>query len=158
MGIMIYRDYKYRFIAKMDHPKCKNGCIKYLGAISKSGYGVFMIDGKSYNAHRISYELFVGKIPNGKSVLHKCDNRQCIAPQHLFLGTQADNVKDMKNKKRNSCGIGEKHGHSKLTIIQVKEIKNFIKLGHKHSIIAKKFNISPQTIADIKAKRSWGYV
>lgn len=142
----------------MDSPKSKNGCIRYLGALSTTGYGVFMIDGKSYNSHRISYELFVGRIPKGQFVLHKCDNRQCIAPQHLFLGTQADNIKDMKNKKRNSCGIGEKHGHSKLTIIQVKEIKKLIQLGHKQTTIAKKFNISTQTIADIKAKRSWSYV
>ncbi len=152
------RDYKYRFISKMETPKTKSGCIRYLGGFSKSGYGVFDIDEKSYAAHRISYELFVGKIPKNMFVLHKCDNRQCIAPQHLFLGTQADNIKDMQIKKRNSCGIGERQGNSKLTENDVREIRELIQVGTKHKKIALKFKVSERTIADIKYKKTWIHV
>ena len=149
------RDYKYRFISKMSLPAKITGCIHYLGALSSNGYGVFEISDKSYSAHRISYELFVGVIPKNKSVLHKCDNRQCIAPQHLFTGTQANNVKDMQNKNRNSCGRHEKHGMSKLTLVEVKHIKELIKTGKKQKDIAKLYKVSVGTINDIKNKRSW---
>jgi DNA-binding CsgD family transcriptional regulator len=154
-GQFMDRDYKYRFIAKMSMPAKKTGCIHYLGGFSKNGYGVFEINNKSHSAHRISYELFVGLIPKNKLVLHKCDNRQCIAPQHLFVGTQADNIKDMQNKGRNSCGIGERHGMAKLTALQVKDIKMYIKRGKKQKEIAEIYNVSVATINDIKNKRSW---
>lgn len=148
------RDYKYRFIAKMDIPR-QNGCISYLGAISKNGYGVFDIGRKSHSAHRVSYELFVGKIPKQKMVLHKCDNPKCVAPQHLFVGTAKDNVKDMIEKKRNHSNAGEKHGMAKLTKIQVEEIREKIELGLKPKKLSEIYGVTTATIRDIKYRKSW---
>lgn len=154
MGYLMNRDYKYRFIAKMDIPR-QNGCITYLGAISKNGYGVFDINRKSHSAHRISYKIFVGKIPEGKMVLHKCDNPKCVAPQHLFIGTAKDNVKDMIEKKRNHSNAGENHGMAKLTLTQVNQIRSLIIKGIKRKEIANMYGISTATVADIKYGKSW---
>lgn len=148
------RDFKYRFIAKMDIPRQK-GCIAYLGAISKNGYGVFIINRKSFSAHRIAYELFVGKVPKNKMVLHKCDNRKCVAPQHLLLGTQRDNMRDMHNKKRNHSNKGENHGMARLTLLQVQDIRKKLKDGIKPKVISEIYAISKATIADIKYHRTW---
>jgi len=65
--------------------------------------------------HRVSWELHYGPIPKGMSVLHKCDNPPCVRPDHLFLGTQQDNLQDMRNKGRHRWGLGERHAHAKLT-------------------------------------------
>ncbi len=152
------RDYKYRFIAKMDIPRPNKYCIVYLGSLSKDGYGIFGINKKSYPAHRISYELFVGKIPKNMMVLHKCDNPKCVAPQHLFLGTHLDNMKDMVAKKRNASNKGEKHGCSKLLEKDVIKIKKLLDKGIKRRIIAEMFKISSATVYDIKYKRSWKHL
>ena len=87
-------------------PSDKNGCQNWIGCLSDGRYGAFIIGSringtrKRCNAHRLSYELFVGKIPEGMCILHKCDNVKCVNPKHLFLGTQKDNMKDMQNKGR----------------------------------------------------------
>lgn len=77
----------------------KSGCIEWLRAVQR-GYGVLRIAGKNKRTHRLAYELSFGPIPSGLNVLHKCDNPACINPKHLFIGTQADNIKDMLNKGR----------------------------------------------------------
>jgi Autographiviridae endonuclease len=148
------KDYKYRFIAYMDIPRQK-GCITYLGGISKNGYGVFAIDRKSHAAHRIAYELFVGRIPKNKMVLHTCDNRKCVAPKHLFIGTHSENMKDMYKKERHHANRGEKHGMAKLTKLQVEDIRRKIKEGVKRKLIAETYGISTATVSDIKYKKSW---
>ena len=89
---------KERFINKVhktDYCWIWNGAIR-----GNSGYGSFNVNGKIESSHRISYKLFKGVIPMGICVLHRCDNRLCVNPDHLFLGTQGDNMKDMFNKGR----------------------------------------------------------
>ncbi len=84
--------------------KTSSGCILWGAATNKDGYGVVGSDGRSKGtnllAHRVAYELMVQPIPDDLLVLHDCDNPPCINPTHLFIGTQADNIKDMVSKKR----------------------------------------------------------
>jgi len=75
------------------------------GIRGKCGYGAFRLNGRTISAHRISYEVEYGKIPDNSCVLHKCDNRICVRPSHLFLGTLLDNIKDMDNKGRRNTHL-----------------------------------------------------
>lgn len=88
---------------------CESGCRLWKGATSKNGYGVLYSSEhrKSRLTHRLSYELQVGPIPDGMKVLHKCDVRRCIEPQHLFLGTTQDNQDDMARKGRSNRRLSE---------------------------------------------------
>ena len=101
------------------------GCWEW-DAVDKLPYGSVNFNKKRQSAHRVSYQLFNGKIHNGLSVLHKCDNPACVNPEHLFLGTHQDNMNDMVSKGRqNNGGLrGEQSGKSKMTNEQVKAIQS----------------------------------
>jgi hypothetical protein len=94
------------------HPILKTPCWEWTGTVNVQGYGDMSVEGKHVGAHRLSYQLHNGSIPKGLHVLHKCDNRICTNPEHLFIGTQSENVKDMGKKKRwkNQHSAGENHG------------------------------------------------
>ena len=77
-----------------------DGCWIWNAATRTTGYGVFSYKGKAVTASRVSYILYKGEIPDGLHVLHTCDNRLCVNPDHLFLGTNTDNVEDRKAKNR----------------------------------------------------------
>ena len=78
----------------------ESGCREYTGFINKDGYGVIKVNGFNQRAHRASYEAFKGPIGEGMVIMHSCDNRSCIEPEHLSEGTQLDNVLDCKAKGR----------------------------------------------------------
>jgi len=86
-----------------------SGCWHFTGAINTTGYGVVGFKGKVWQAHRLSYYFHNGAIPDGLMVLHKCDNRRCVNPDHLFLGTAKDNTQDMINKGRWVCRKKQTH-------------------------------------------------
>lgn len=135
----------------------KNGCWGWKGKFQK-GYPQ-MTCRKSLGAnlgHRASWLIHKGEIPKGISVLHKCDNPSCTNIDHLFLGTNEDNVNDMISKKRNPRG--SKVGTSKLNEENVKEIKMLIKLGESLSCIANKFHVTVQAISLIKNKKNWKHI
>lgn len=108
-------------------------------------YGTFCIEGKKHLAHRYSYSLLKGEIPEGLCVLHQCDNPKCVNPDHLFLGTHMDNTIDKMSKGRQPKG--DNHGRSKLTETQVEEIKlsNLTQLE-----LANIYNVSQQHISRLK--------
>jgi hypothetical protein len=154
-----------RFKEKIDGPD-KNGCMNWIGCFSNGRYGAFITgsrkDGtrKRYTSHRLSYELFVGEIPKGLCVLHKCDNTKCVNPEHLFLGTQRDNMKDMIQKGRDFhiVPFGSKHGNSKLNEEQVMEIRKKFSEGISVKSIAKIYKISDANVRLIINKKAWKHI
>ena len=133
-----------------------DSCWMWCGNRHLKGYGQFKLPGYPYRVHRASWEIHYGKIPNGLHVLHRCDNPGCVNPEHLFLGTHADNMKDCSTKGRIAVPDqrGEAHSGHKLTLNSVKEIKRL--LGTKsHSELGKLFNISRSVITRISLGKLW---
>lgn len=137
--------------------KCRitPGCWIWVGASNGRGYGSFGLNGKTLGAHRAAYLLYVGHIPEGLDVCHRCDNRLCVNPEHLFLGTNHENVIDRHNKGRSKmpCNKGSRNGMAKLLEQQIAEIRADKRL---HREIAADYGIARATVGDIKAGRRWG--
>lgn len=140
----------------------QSGCWEWTGCRTNSGYGMTNTEEdrkKTIGTHRASYQIFIGSIPDGVCVLHKCDNRGCFNPDHLFLGSHADNTADMISKNR--CPIGEAHHNSRLKDWEIKEIRNaHISAtrkgpsgGSNTKELAKKYGISEGYILAIVAKK-----
>jgi hypothetical protein len=137
-----------------------SGCWKWKGALDKDGYGDFWVTlskntKRNFAAHRASWELFRYEIPQGLSVLHKCDNPWCVNPDHLFLGTQMDNIRDRDSKNRWKPRYGETNPVSKLTSAQVIEIRKLLSNGCRGMDVAAKFNVTKQNICSINKNRTW---
>ena len=124
---------------------------------NKNGYIWLMRNGENTRAHSLSYEAFVGKIPKGLHVLHRCDQPDCVNPEHLFVGTHAKNMKDMEQKGRHVPMPGEKHPLSKLTEKQVKEIRALKGRTTQRSIAAM-FGVSVGHINNIMQRRTWKHI
>tara|TARA_R110000868_G_scaffold25423_3_gene99155 strand:- start:13037 stop:13534 length:498 start_codon:yes stop_codon:yes gene_type:complete len=122
------------------------------------GYGQFWVPSFNKNllSHRFSWIINFGDIPANLLVCHKCDNTLCVNPKHLFLGTSADNQKDMKNKKRSTHGIN--HPSAILNENDVLEIKKRLSCGEKISSISKDFDVQRGAIEKIKHGKRWKYV
>lgn len=132
-------------------------CWLWRGCQDGGGYGCLPALGE-FKAHRVAWRLFNGEIPNGMKVLHKCDIPRCVNPDHLFLGTQADNVRDMVSKGRNRCvpQHGEQNPMSKLTADQVIEMRNIRQeTGMSARLIAEQFGISTMTAHRAINGQSW---
>lgn len=113
------------------------------------------MDKKQYRAHRFSWLLHFGHIPNGQCVLHRCDNPKCVRPDHLFLGSRADNNLDRDNKGRSGIVFGQKNGMAKLTAAQVLGIREYLRLGKSLADIARLYGVRWQTIQAIKDGVTW---
>ena len=134
--------------------KCTDtGCWNWLGTKTIRGYGQLIIDGQKLYAHRVSYALFHGELPRTLNVCHKCDNVQCVNPDHLFLGTQKDNLQDMSAKGRSTRG--ERNPQAKLTADVIKEIRDNATPNEQ---LAKQYGVSRRTISAIKKKERWSHV
>ena len=126
-------------------------CWPFIGASKGNGYGNVRVGSKNIGAHRHSYQLFCGPIPDGMDVCHTCDNRFCVNPDHLFVGTRSENMADMVHKGRGAGG-NRKH----LNEAQVQEIRQRLNSGHSQAKIAKQMNINIDTISKIKEGKSYG--
>lgn len=136
--------------------KQPNGCILWMGATDKDGYGAF----DNTKAHRVAYDLFVGGLDPELLVCHSCDNPPCINPVHLFQGTELDNAEDMVSKGRSHGGSD--HWSAKLTEEQVREIKSELASPSRNRrtrrALAKRFNVTPAIIYQIDWGRIWKHV
>lgn len=146
---------KERFFDKIE--KSDDGCWNWIAGKNSAGYGVLKISGKSVYAHRLSFELFIGPIPEGLCVCHQCDKRGCVRPDHFFLGTKADNWNDMIRKGRRSV-IGELNDNSKLNEEDVILIKDMLNHGRSMGLIASDFDVSKTCVAHIKYGNTWSYL
>ncbi len=133
-------------------------CWFWYGCIDTSGYGRTNLLHENF-AHRASWILFNGFIPKDKKILHKCDIRNCVNPDHLFIGSQKDNVQDMISKGRSvspKIKYGEKNPMHKLSTNIVKEIREYFSNNKiSYSQLAKKYNVSSMTIHRIITLKTW---
>lgn len=168
-----------RSIETMSVPEPNSGCWLWVRRVMSNGY--CHIGNKL--AHRVSYEAFIGPIAKGMLVCHRCDTRACVNPNHLYLGTHADNMRDMKDRGRAASGDanptranpaclrrgdehwtrrmperrphGEKNGSAKLTPENVRAIIALSASGRSLASIAREFGVSPFPIRRIFSGRSW---
>ena len=131
-------------------------CWNWDTGLTKAGYGQVMLSGKSRLAHRVAYQLAFGAFDNNLHVLHHCDNRRCCNPNHLFLGTNLDNIKDRVEKNRTVAPKGENCGAHKLTYAEVAEIRQLYALGNTtHRELAQQYNVVHSTIGEIIRRETW---
>lgn len=144
-------------------PVPEAGCWLWTGSVEKGGYGVFHLNGRSnpgVGAHRASWELYRGKIPASLNVLHRCDVRCCVNPNHLFLGTHADNTNDMIAKGR---GIypgapGTVNGRAKVTDVSVIAIRTRGLAGESRTKLAAEFGVARTSISGIIHGKTWAHL
>ena len=154
-----------RFWSKVEKTET---CWLWIASLNSNGYGHFKMPTPSglrnCVAHRAAYELTYGPIPDGLYVCHRCDNRRCVRPEHLFLGTAADNTADMVAKGRARTGPphdqnGEKNAHHKLTEQQVMEMREkyqpYIVTASK---LAAAYGVKRHTVKEILAHRAWRHI
>jgi len=128
-----------------------NECFPWLGAKHQQGYGTFRYQGKSQYAHRVAWILVNGSIPNRLHILHRCDNPGCVRPDHMFLGTNKDNIHDSMVKGRRK-GVKHPGRVCKLSFEQVKQIR--VDLQHtSQQQIADAYGVSASTISLIATGR-----
>jgi hypothetical protein len=139
----------YKFVAQA----APDECWEWQSTIKKNGYGSFWFNGKADRAHRVSYILSNGPIPDGLLVRHACDNKRCVNPSHLLLGDVLDNARDAVERDRVAFGSG--NGNAKLTERQVVEIRQRVANGETQAEMARVFNVSSSAIQFIIAGRNW---
>ncbi len=130
-------------------------CWLWTATLATTGYGQFWDGTRLVGAHRFSWELVNGPIPDGLYACHRCDVRACVNPDHLFLGTHADNMQDCVEKGRTAKGL--RNAWTKLTDEQVRQIL-LLRPHTRPSVLARQFGVSPQTICDITKRRRWQHV
>jgi hypothetical protein len=135
------------------------GCWFWTGAKVPDGYGHVNLSGKQMAAHRAAWELTYGPIPDGLCVLHHCDNRACVKPTHLWLGTKKDNALDMTIKGRNFLAFGATNGRTILTDHEVRTLKRMYASGkYSANKLARIFVVSRRTVQNILTGKIWKHV
>lgn len=131
----------------------KDGCLEWGGSVNNSGYGKFFstLLGES-SAHRVAYRVAFGDIPDGMYVCHRCDNRRCVKPEHLFLSSHLGNMRDMADKGRAHRFLGSSNPQAKLSSDQIKAIRDD---ARKQSLIAVDYGVSQSQVSRIKTHARW---
>ncbi len=151
-----------RFADKVDKSHRDNGCWLWTGTVTNRGYGKISLGGATSGevlAHRLSWEMANKKtVPQGMYVLHHCDNPLCVRPDHLFAGSQADNIHDMMSKGRGchpNPASGERNGNSKLIVTQVLGIRKLLASGMSASSVGKRYGVRHSTVLNIRNRVTW---
>ena len=131
------------------------GCWLWLGSVTEHGYGTATVKRKSFKAHRLSWEVHIGPIPNGLWVLHKCDVPLCVNPNHLFLGTRQDNIADMMRKRRQQRKAGVDSTNAKLNPRIVSIMRKLHNDGVTYRAIAKMFEVNNTTVYHAVVGHTW---
>lgn len=145
-------------------PEPMSGCWLWAGAPGdgkpNGQYGRFRMNGKQWRAHRAAWILFRGSIPSEKHVLHRCDNPACVNPEHLFIGSNVDNVADRVTKGRSGWKErkGESHPMRKLSEDDVRSIRLRSLSGESGRALALEFGIHYATVSEIKNRRKWKHI
>lgn len=143
-----------RFMSKV--VAADNGCSVWSGALNGSGYGSFRVRGKVYASHRFAFEHVYGNVlPPGSCVCHTCDNPACVAREHLFLGTHAENMADKVKKGRAWRPRGELH---QLTTLTEKDVIAIRESMETHAECAARYGLSPSTVGCIRTGATWKHV
>ena len=146
-------------------PNMNTPCWVWTAGLCGTGYGRTTVNRTPLLAHRIAWILERDEIPkdssyHGVCILHRCDNRKCVNPNHLFSGSQADNIKDMTAKGRHVAAPqpGEMHPSVKLTNAKVLEIRMWLDMGYVQDRIAKAYSVSQVQISRIKNRQRWQHI
>ena len=135
-------------------------CWLWQGSFMEQGYGKLSTHTSYMSAHRVSWVIHYGPIPEGLFVCHKCDVRACVRPDHLFLGTQADNLADMRRKGRQGkTGLrGERNGRALLTEEQVLVIRRRFAAGEGCYSLGLEYGVSDTTIGAVVSRQNWRHL
>ncbi len=145
-----------RFWLKVDKSK---GCWLWTPPSSAHGYGQLKINGRPVAAHRISWVIHNGQIPLEAYVLHRCDVRNCVNPDHLFIGSHEENMRDMIKKGRHSHPKGEKNSNAKLTEMQIYQIRELYDSGgYTYKSISELYGVKSAAIGKIVGLKTWGHL
>jgi len=151
------KERKQNFWRRVDRGYDLLGCWEWCGSLRTDGYGQMSDrNRRSKAAHRFAWFATYGEIPEGMHVLHKCDNRICVNPAHLYLGTHADNMRDRSRRSRQARG--ETNGRAKLSEANVIEIRMLLLEGWLQKKIAPKFGVDLRTISAIKRGLIWSHI
>ena len=151
-----------RFWSRVDKSPRPEGCWLWMGqrlGTMYDGYGFLVVKRWRRIAHRVAWELTHGTIPEGLLVLHHCDNPPCVNPEHLFVGTQSENMKDMYDKGRRQFRpwllAGERHPQAKLTLARIKWARTQRENGVSLSALARRFKVARRTLRSALQGRTW---
>jgi hypothetical protein len=150
-AVLAARD-RERFLSKTI-PEPNSGCLLWTAGVDDWGYGQFSVGGRKLRAHRVAWVKVHGEIPKGMLVLHRCDTPPCVNVDHLFLGTNDDNMRDMVEKGRAACG--EALVQSKLTEDDVRAIR---KDPRDTVVLGREYGVDHTSIGRIKRRVTWKHV
>lgn len=133
------------------------GCWQWQMSTNHNGYGRFKVGAGVERAHRVSYHIHKGPIPEGMIVCHACDNPGCVNPDHLWLGSNADNSADMlrKGRHRTAPQAGEMNNRATLTEAQAREVISLIAAGLSNKAIATRYGVTHSSVSNIRRGKTW---